>query len=297
MTATSDGWMIEEESSTPDYASGYPSESVTHRSCFVSHEYADVLGVKVSAINMQDAVDLAERWIGGGRSGYVCVSSVHVIMEAQREPEVLHALNGGVINTPDGMPLTWVGRLQGHRRMDRVFGPDFMLEMCRASVEQGYRHFLYGGKPGVAEELKQRLQKEFPGIEVVGTRRGIHRSFSPGEEQELIQEIRQARPHIVWVGLGAPYQELFMARYVQRLAVPLLVGVGAAFDFHTGAIRDCSRWVKRAGLQWLHRLMQEPRRLSKRYLVNNPAFLWRIAGQFANQFPGLHPRPGTSAEK
>jgi N-acetylglucosaminyldiphosphoundecaprenol N-acetyl-beta-D-mannosaminyltransferase len=147
------------------------------------------------------------------------------------------------------------------------------------SVEQGYRHFLYGGKPGVAEELKERLQEKFPGIDVVGTCRGIHRSFSPEEEQRLIREIRQATPHIIWVGLGAPYQELFMAQYVDRLGVPLMVGVGAAFDFHTGRIRDSAGWVKRAGLQWLHRLIQEPRRLWRRYLFANSAFLWHIAWQ------------------
>jgi N-acetylglucosaminyldiphosphoundecaprenol N-acetyl-beta-D-mannosaminyltransferase len=281
MTAISDSLMIEEKSSTPDYGCEHSVECAPRDGSLIVHEYANVLGVKVSAINMQDAVELATRWIESGRPGYVCVSSVHVIMEAQREPKVLQALNDGVMNTPDGMPLTWVGRLQGHRHMDRVFGPDFMLEMCRVSVEQGHRHFLYGGKPGVAEELKERLQKQFPGIRVVGTRKGVHRGFSPDEEQELVREIKLARPDIIWVGLGAPHQELFMAQYVDRFEVPLLVGVGAAFDYHTGRIRDCSGWVKRAGLQWLHRLAQEPRRLGKRYLINNPAFLWRIAWQLA----------------
>jgi N-acetylglucosaminyldiphosphoundecaprenol N-acetyl-beta-D-mannosaminyltransferase len=246
----------------------------------LAHNYADVLGVNVSAINMQEAVETATQWIGCGEPGYVCVSSVHVIMEAQREPKVLHTLNDAMMNTPDGMPLTWVGRLQGHRHMDRVFGPEFMLEMCRVSAKYGYRHFLYGGKPGVAEELKERLENSFPGIEVVGTSQGVHRSFSADEEQALIRHIRDARPHIVWVGLGAPFQELFMAQYVDRLKAPLMVGVGAAFDFHTGRVQDAPRWVKRAGLQWLHRLVQEPRRLWRRYLFSISGFLWHIALQF-----------------
>ena len=126
------------------------------------HDHADVLGVKVSAINMNFSVNLAAQWIERGQPGYVCVASVHGVMEAQRDPELLRIFNQAVINTPDGMPLTWIGRLQGFAHMDRVFGPDFMMEVCRISVERGYRHFLYGGKPGVAEELSKRLQSRFP---------------------------------------------------------------------------------------------------------------------------------------
>ncbi len=277
-------------------------ENRAGRNHLVAHRHAEVLGVKVSAINMQDAVELASQWINCGKPGYVCVSSVHVIMEAQRRPEVLRALNQATMNTPDGMPLTWVGRYQGFPDMDRVFGPDLMIEICRISVERGFRHFLFGGKPGVAEELKERLQDRFPGLDVVGTHGGVFRSLSPDEEQRLVGQIRQSKPHIVWVGLGAPKQELFMAQYVDRLQVPLLVGVGAAFDFHTGRIRDCSPWVKRAGLQWLHRLIQEPRRLWRRYLVNVPAFLWNIAWQIsglehqrsASEFPDSSPRSKTN---
>jgi N-acetylglucosaminyldiphosphoundecaprenol N-acetyl-beta-D-mannosaminyltransferase len=275
-----------------DCETGLAPENRLRSESLAAHQYTDVLGVKVSAINMQDAVELATRWIECGKPGYACVSSVHVVMEAQRRPEVLRALNQAVMNTPDGMPLTWIGRHQGFPRMDRVFGPDLMMEMCRVSAERGYRHFLYGGKSGVADELKQRLQEKFPGLKVVGTSRGIYPGFSPDEEQEFVQQIRQSQPHVIWVGLGAPYQELFMAQYVDRLSVPLLIGVGAAFDFHTGRIRDCSTWMKRAGLQWLHRVVQEPRRLWRRYLVNIPAFLWRIAWQIT----GLERRPASADE-
>lgn len=233
---------------------------------------------------MDLSVNLAARWIECGQPGYVCVTGVHGVMEAQRDPELLRILNRAVINTPDGMPLTWIGRLQGFAQMDRVFGPDFMMEICRISVERGYRHFLYGGNPGVAEELSERLQSKFPGLKIAGTLTPPFRNLTPEEEQELARQIAQVQPHILWVGLGTPKQERFMAQYVLRFNVPLMIGVGAAFDFHTGRIRDCPSWIKRAGLQWLHRLVQEPGRLWKRYLVNNSAFLWLSLAKMPSVF-------------
>jgi N-acetylglucosaminyldiphosphoundecaprenol N-acetyl-beta-D-mannosaminyltransferase len=246
-----------------------------------SSEYADVLGVKVSAINMALAVNIADQWIAAGNPGYVCVTGVHGVMEAQNDPELLSILNRAVINTPDGMPMTWVGWLQGNQQMDRVYGPDFMSAMCKLSIERGYRNFLCGGEPGVADLLSESLQSKFPGLQIVGTYTPPFRALSPDEEMELMTKVHRARPHILWVGLGTPKQERFMARYLQRLEVPLLVGVGAAFDFHTGRLRESPGWLKRAGLQWLHRLVQDPKRLWKRYLLGNPAFLWHLAWQLS----------------
>ncbi len=244
-----------------------------------THAYADVLGVKVSAINLPRAIDMADQWIAGGNCGYICITGVHGVMEAQSDSEVRRILNHALINTPDGMPMSWVGHLQGHRQMDRVYGPDFMTAMCLLSVDRGYRHFLYGGEPGVAKSLKEILQSKFPGLKVVGTYTPPFRSLNPEEEEEVLTQVQESKPHILWVGLSTPKQERFMAHYIDRLRVPLLVGVGAAFDYHTGRIRDCPDWIKRAGLQWLHRLMQDPGRLWKRYLRNNPAFIWNIALQ------------------
>jgi N-acetylglucosaminyldiphosphoundecaprenol N-acetyl-beta-D-mannosaminyltransferase len=243
------------------------------------HEYADVLGVKVSAIDLSRAVDMADRWIASENRGYVCVTGVHGVMEAQADPEFHRILNHAFINTPDGMPMSWVGHIQGLSQMDRVCGPDFMTAMCQLSVERGYRHFLYGGEPGVVDLLKGILQKRFPGLQVVGTYTPPFRNLNPEEEEELLTQVRESNPHILWVGVSTPKQERFMAHYVDRLQVPLLAGVGAAFDYHTGRIRDCPHWVKRAGLQWLHRLLQDPRRLWRRYLRNNPAFVWHITLQ------------------
>jgi N-acetylglucosaminyldiphosphoundecaprenol N-acetyl-beta-D-mannosaminyltransferase len=254
------------------------------------HVHADVLGVRVSALDMQHAIELADCWIASAAGNrYICTTGVHGVMEAHRDPVLCCILNRALLNLPDGMPMSWVGRAQGHRNMDRVFGPDFMTEMCRISVSRGYRHFLYGGQPGVAERLRGNLQKRFPGLLVVGTFTPPFRSLTPAEERELLAQAHASQPHILWVGLSTPKQERFMARYVDALQVPLLVGVGAAFDYHTGRIRDCAPRIKRMGLQWLHRLAQDPRRLGRRYLRNNPAFLWHIAGQLARsrQHPGV----------
>lgn len=246
-----------------------------------THAHANVLGVAISALNMESAVDLASRWIDAGEPGYICLTGVHGVMEAKADEAFRHILNHATINAPDGMPMTWVGRLQGFDDMDRVFGPDFMMAMCRLSVRRGYRHFLYGGQPGVAELLRDNLRTKFPGIQITGVYTPPFRSLTAEEEHEVVARVRRAQPHILWVGLGTPKQERFMAQYLHHLEVPLLAGVGAAFDYHTGRIQDCPAWVKRAGLQWVHRAMQDPGRLWARYLRNNPAFLWHIASQIA----------------
>lgn len=250
-------------------------------------KYADVLGVKVSAIDLSTAVDMADRWVAANNRGYICVTGVHGVMEAQKDAELLRILNHAFINTPDGMPMSWIGHLQGLSQIDRVFGPDFMAAMCQLSARRGYRHFLYGGNSGVAELLKENLERRFPGLQVVGTYTPPFRNLSAAEEEDVLNQVQASKPHILWVGLSTPKQERFMAHFVDRLEVSLLVGVGAAFDYHTGRIRDCPHWIKRAGLQWLHRLLQDPRRLWRRYLYNNPAFVWNIALQALKlrQFP------------
>jgi N-acetylglucosaminyldiphosphoundecaprenol N-acetyl-beta-D-mannosaminyltransferase len=165
--------------------------------------------------------------------------------------------------------------------MDRVYGPDLMERVCRLSCENGYKHFLYGGKPGTAAHLKEVLTARFPGLNVVGTYTPPFRPLNQKEESELLDHVSAVKPDIFWVGLSTPKQERFMAQYVQKIEAKILVGVGAAFDYHTGAIKDTPAWMKKAGLQWAHRLAQEPGRLTKRYLKNNPMFLWKIGLQFA----------------
>ena len=244
------------------------------------HDRANILGINVSAINMAKAVELAELCISTGNRGYVCVTGVHGVMEAQHAPDLRAILNEAFINTPDGMPMSWVGRLQGFKSMGRVYGPDFMAEMCRISTQRSYTHFLYGGNEGVAELLAKRLADRFVGCRIVGTYTPPFRPLNASEEENLHRIVNAAKPDVFWIGLSTPKQERFMARYIDTLDVKLMVGVGAAFDIHTGRIKDAPAWMKLGGLQWLHRLLQEPKRLGPRYLTNNPRFLWSIARQF-----------------
>jgi N-acetylglucosaminyldiphosphoundecaprenol N-acetyl-beta-D-mannosaminyltransferase len=239
----------------------------------------DVLGVRVSIVNMEDAIRFSESVIRSHDKGYVCITDVHGIIEAQSDLAFREVLNGSIMTTPDGMPLVWVGRIQGHKRIRRVYGPDYLLEMCRISVERGYRHFFFGGKPGVAERLVCELSKRFPGLQVVGTYTPPFRPLNAREELELESVVAEAKPDVFWVGLGSPKQERFMAQYIGRFEAKLMVGVGAAFDIHSGNVKEAPKWLKAAGLQWLHRLIQEPRRLWRRYLNCVPNFIWMIGLQ------------------
>lgn len=241
---------------------------------------ANVLGVGIHAINPRRAVAIVRDALQSDCKGYICVTGVHGVMEAQNDRAFLSILNSAFLVTPDGMPTVWVGRMQGHAEMARVFGPDLMLDVCRASVDWGARHFLYGGAEGVADELAVNLRKQFPRINIAGTYTPPFRPLNESERQHLVDIVRAASPDIIWVGLSTPKQEKFMAEYLPLLRTRLMIGVGAAFDLHTGRIHDCDDWIKRAGLQWLHRLCQEPRRLWKRYLINNPKFLLAVAAQF-----------------
>ena len=238
--------------------------------------HANILGVGVHAVNMTSAVQLIDSTIKKSNKGYICVITVHSIMEAQRDLHFKQVLNNAFLNTPDGMPTVWVGRIQGFSEMNRVYGPDLMLEICKMSVPEGYTHFLYGGKPGVAEKLRLKLNSIAHGIKVVGTYTPPFRPLNENEEKELIGLVARLKPDIFWVGISAPKQERFMAEYIHKLNTKLMLGVGAAFDFHTEQIRDAPNWIKNLGLQWLHRLFQEPSRLWKRYLINNPIFLFKI---------------------
>lgn len=240
---------------------------------------ANVLGVGIHAIDPQSAVEIVRTALASDCKGYICVTGVHGVMEAQKDLEFRSILNSAFLVTPDGMPTVWMGRMQGHARMARVFGPDLMLDICRHSGAWGTRHFLYGGADGVAEQLAANLRELCRGINVVGTYTPPFRPLLENERHELQSLVETAAPDIIWVGLSTPKQEKFMAEYLPLLRTKLMIGVGAAFDLHTGRIKDCDDWMKRAGLQWFHRLCQEPRRLWKRYLINNPKFLIAIAAQ------------------
>jgi len=242
---------------------------------------ANVLGVGVNALNLDLAVAAVAEALDQKLKGYVCVTGVHGVSEAQRDPAFRAILNRSFLTTPDGMPMVWMGRWQGFREMSRVYGPDLMLRVCEVSQARGWTHFLYGGAPGVAEELQRRLEQRFPGLKVVGVHTPPFRPLGADEEQELVRQVGALKPDVFWVGLSTPKQERFMARYGRELDATLFFGVGAAFDIHAGRIRQAPRWMQRSGLEWLFRLACDPGRLWKRYLINNPLFILRALCQLA----------------
>lgn len=235
----------------------------------------NVLGVGVSALTLARATELIVGSRGALRQGYVCLGTAHGLTEARRDLELRRIYNESWLTTPDGMPLVWLGP----HGVERVYGPDLMLAVCDAGRRQGLRHYLCGGVPGVAGELSQKLTARFPGLEIVGTFTPPFRDLTPEEFRALQAEIARLRPDVIWVGLGTPKQERFMARHWRELDAAVLVGVGAAFDFHSGRVRQAPRWIQRSGFEWLFRLCTEPRRLGVRYLTTTPLFAARTLAQ------------------
>ncbi|MGO8837796.1 MAG: WecB/TagA/CpsF family glycosyltransferase [Limisphaerales bacterium] len=244
-------------------------------------ERVNVLGVGVSTLNLATALAAVGEAVRARRKGYICVTGVHGVMEAQEDAAFRRILNQALLCTPDGMPMVWLGRLRGHHEMRRVYGPDLMLQVCEWSQKNPCRHFFFGGAPGVAEKLRDQLTKRFPQLQVVGCYTPPFRPLNVEEEKQLQEMVHAARPDILWVGLSTPKQEKFMAEFLPKLDVTLMIGVGAAFDFHSGRVKQAPPWMQRSGLEWLYRLGQEPRRLAGRYLRNNPLFALRIAAQLA----------------
>jgi N-acetylglucosaminyldiphosphoundecaprenol N-acetyl-beta-D-mannosaminyltransferase len=240
----------------------------------------NVLGVGISVLDQGRAREFLFDAVRNNRRGYVTVTGVHGVSEAQDDPVLKNILNNAMLTTPDGMPMVWMGKLQGHPTIQRVYGPDLMLNLCEHSPAEGFTHFFYGGVPGVADQLRDELMAKFPGLKVVGTYTPPFRRLNDNEIHDLQQMVRYSRPDFFWVGLGTPKQERFMAQYMTLLPeAKVFLGVGAAFDLLTGRVRQAPRWVQRAGLEWLFRLTQEPRRLTRRYLAHNPRFVWKAAGQ------------------
>ena len=239
----------------------------------------DVLGVPVSAVDPMTALAVIENWVQSREPNYACCTSVNGVLAAQDDQRLIEIYRNAGLITPDGMPLAWVARLRGFSGVQRVYGPALMLACCDRFREHGTRHYLYGGAEGVPELLSQRLQSRFPGIRIVGAYSPPFRALTPEEEALDVERINESGADIVWVGLGAPKQDYWMAKNVGRVQAPVLVGVGAAFDFHAGLKRQAPRWMRESGLEWLFRLLSEPRRLGKRYLIGNPRFVVLLAAE------------------
>jgi N-acetylglucosaminyldiphosphoundecaprenol N-acetyl-beta-D-mannosaminyltransferase len=240
------------------------------------NERVNILGVGVSAVNMDQALERIDVWVADGKRQYVCVCPVHSIMECRRSEVVRAIFNAAGMVTPDGMPVVWAARWSGHPHVGRVYGPDLMLAVLE---RQRHRHFFYGGGPGVAKRLAESMKRRFPQVDIAGI---LEPPFAPLDQlctPEAAQAINDSRPDVVWVGMSSPKQDRWMAQMRPLLDAPVLIAVGAAFDFHTGAVRQAPLWMQRSGLEWLFRLAVEPRRLWRRYLVDNPWFLWELALQ------------------
>jgi N-acetylglucosaminyldiphosphoundecaprenol N-acetyl-beta-D-mannosaminyltransferase len=232
----------------------------------------DILGVGVSSITLDDAVTTIERWISERAHNYVCIAGVHGVMESRRDQRLRRIHNEAGLVTPDGMPLVWFSRLCGKKRTDRVYGPDLMRRMTAISSLCGYRQFYYGGAEGVADKLKHVLITAHPELDVAGSLCPPFRELTPEEDRAVVAAINAARPDIIWVGLSTPKQEFWMANHLDRIEAPVMVGVGAAFDFLAGTKRQAPMWMQRHGLEWFYRLCSEPRRLWRRYVYIVPGF-------------------------
>jgi len=238
----------------------------------------NILGVRVSAINMPVALATIDAWVMQRERKYVTVTPAHAVMDAYHDPELRRIFNASGMTTPDGMSVVWLLRLHGYRNVSRVYGPDLILETCRAGLDAGYRHFLYGGEEGVADSLATHLCARFSALKIVGTHTPPFRELTDDEDRIVVERINDAHPDIVWVGLSTPKQERWMAAHLGRIEAPVMIGVGAAFDFLSGRKPQAPRWMQRSGIEWLFRLATEPRRLWPRYR-QYPAFVFLAAAQ------------------
>jgi N-acetylglucosaminyldiphosphoundecaprenol N-acetyl-beta-D-mannosaminyltransferase len=242
---------------------------------------AKVLGIPLAVSDYARVLDWMDATIAAGARAYVTAAAVNLVMSSQEDDETRAAVLGATLAVPDGQPLVWALHALGHPSATRVYGPDLMALACARAARTGTTSFLYGGRtPGALKQLEARLRERFPGVRIAGGHSPPFRALNAREEQALIDEINGSGAQIVWVGTGQPKQEKWMLRMRPHLTAPLLVGVGAAFDFHAGLVPQAPRWMQRAGLEWSYRLAREPRRLWRRYARYNPRFIASFARQY-----------------
>ncbi len=241
----------------------------------------NVLGVPISAVTLEQAVNTMEEWIKQRDQHYICVAPAYSVALCQTDPTIKQIFNNAGMVTPDGMGLVWAMRVLGYSQKERIYGPDLMLKFSEVAAKKGYTNFYYGGGPGIAEKLAQEMKERFRGLEIVGTFTPPFRPLTPKEDKIVTEMINKAKPDVVWIGISTPKQDLWMAEHIGKINVPVMVGVGAAFNFLSGKVKQAPKWMQRSGLEWLFRLYQEPGRLWYRYLVYNPLFVLNLALQWS----------------
>jgi N-acetylglucosaminyldiphosphoundecaprenol N-acetyl-beta-D-mannosaminyltransferase len=241
----------------------------------------EILGVPIAMTDYRGAIDAMDRMIETRDRGYVCAVAVHALTVGLDDPEMADALARATLVLPDGMPVVWAANLLGANLKDRVYGPELMLRYSDRCAERGHRVWLYGGRDqGSLVQLALSLRRRHPGINIVGGYSPPFREMTAEEEDALVDQVNAARPDVLWVGIGVPKQEKWMARMRGRLDVPVMCAVGAAFDFHAGRISQAPAWMQQRGLEWIYRIAQEPRRLLPRYLYFNPRFVLAFGRQY-----------------
>ena len=253
-----------------------------------SPQTVDVLDIPLALTDYSRMIDWMEAFVRARQRGYICVCNVHAVMASGEDPQLRTALMESAVNVPDGQPLVWAINALGHSLNGRVYGPELMWRACAHAANTGQRFYLYGGRnQGALVQLALNLRQNHPGVKIVGGYSPPHRPLTSEEREAVVEEINRSRADVVWVGIGVPKQEKWMMEMRPLLDAPLLVGVGAAFDFHAGLVPQAPAWMQRAGLEWAYRLAHEPRRLWRRYLRYNPRFVGAVARQLAEHRRGI----------
>lgn len=250
----------------------------------MSKTHTSILNVQVSELNYELALKNIADWVNSGKRSYICVANVHLVMECQKDGRLLKRVNNAGLVTPDGMPLVWLSKLYGKKGIERVYGPDLTLKVCQLSEKEGYSIFLLGGNRGRSKHLKQALIKKFPSLSIVGAENTPQRPIPTKKNVQIIEKINRSGANIVLVGMGCPFQEQWVSKNREKLSANVSIGVGAAFDFIAGDVKQAPYWMQDAGLEWFFRLTQDPKRLFFRYTVLNSLFIIAIARQLFNDF-------------
>lgn len=254
----------------------------------MNKDYTNVLGVKVNSTTYTSTLKSIDKWVKTYARKYICVSNVHSIMECQKDPRLLKGVNNAAIVTADGMPLVWLSNLYG-RKAERVYGPTLTLKLCNLAEKKGYKVFFLGGRKGISKKLSKKLKKMYPNMKVVGLMETQDLPLNKSDNKKIVNSINKLDPQIVFVGMGCPTQERWMIDNRTQLKPNVLLGVGAAFDFIGGRVKQAPSWMQNGGMEWLYRLSQDPKRLWKRYTIMNAQFVYLVTRQILTTLLSKNP--------